>query len=90
MEKLKDALKIRPDFEPGLAFDFEAQEKKRLSKLAEKDARRKDEKARRKKEKKEKQKRELQEQLAMIKSQAEEEEEEKDKDGSKENDDKKM
>ena len=46
MEKLKNALKIRPDFEPGAAFDFEAQEQKRLNKLAEKDARRKEEKAR--------------------------------------------
>ena len=54
MEKLKTALKIRPDFEPGAAFDFEAQEQKRLNKLAEKDARRKEEKARAKQLKKEK------------------------------------
>jgi len=54
MEKLKSALKIRSDFEPGAAFDFEAQEQKRLNKLAEKDARRKEEKSRAKQLKKDK------------------------------------
>jgi hypothetical protein len=37
MEQLKDALKIKPDFESGAAFDLELQESKRLAKIAERD-----------------------------------------------------
>ena len=52
MDKLKDALRIGPDFEAGAAFDFELQEQKRLARLAEKDKRRKEEKRQRKQAKK--------------------------------------
>ena len=52
MDKLKDALRIAPDFEAGAAFDFELQEQKRLARLAEKDKRRKEEKRERKQAKK--------------------------------------
>ena len=70
MDKLKDALRISKDFEPGAAFDFELQERKRMARLAEKDKRRKEEKQRAKQVKKDKQKQELQMQLEMIKEKA--------------------
>ena len=54
IEKLKDALKIGKGFESGAAFDFELQEKKRLSQIAERDQKRKEEKRARKEAKRQK------------------------------------
>ena len=66
IEKLKDALKIGKNFEGGVAFDFELQERKRMAGIAERDQKRKEEKRMRKEAKRQKEREALQAQLAAM------------------------
>jgi serine/arginine repetitive matrix protein 2 len=61
MEKMKNALRIKGDFKPGSAFDFESQQKRQQDHIVEMEAKRKERKAQQKEDGKLKAQAELEE-----------------------------